>query len=198
VTTLIDLIRHGEPEGGRAYRGHNVDDPLSDKGWWQMSTVVDHHCPWSRVVSSPLIRCSAFAEELAGRHDLPFSIEDRFKEVGFGRWEGKTPDEIIELWPEEYEAFYRDPVLHRPEGAEHLKDFFSRVGAGLGDLTEEYFGQHVLVVAHAGVIRAALAHALGAEPGCMYRFKIPNAGISRLRHESKGWFVEFVNGQMPE
>ena len=25
--TIIDLIRHGEPEGGRAYRGNNIDDP---------------------------------------------------------------------------------------------------------------------------------------------------------------------------
>ena len=35
--TTIDLIRHGEPVGGRAYRGHNIDDPLSDKGWQQIA-----------------------------------------------------------------------------------------------------------------------------------------------------------------
>ena len=31
--TLVDFIRHGEPEGGRRYRGNAVDDVLSEKGW---------------------------------------------------------------------------------------------------------------------------------------------------------------------
>ena len=35
--TTIDLIRHGEPVGGRRYRGGRMDDPLSEKGWAQMS-----------------------------------------------------------------------------------------------------------------------------------------------------------------
>ena len=35
IVTRIDLIRHGEPVGGRRYRGQ-IDDPLSEKGWKQM------------------------------------------------------------------------------------------------------------------------------------------------------------------
>ena len=31
----LDLLRHGEPKGGRLYRG-NQDDPLTQKGWNQM------------------------------------------------------------------------------------------------------------------------------------------------------------------
>ena len=37
--TLIDMIRHGEPVGGRRYRGQ-IDDPLSEKGWRQMWAAV--------------------------------------------------------------------------------------------------------------------------------------------------------------
>jgi len=33
-------MRHGEPVGGRAYRGHSIDDPLSEKGWQQMWDAV--------------------------------------------------------------------------------------------------------------------------------------------------------------
>jgi len=32
TTTTIDLLRHGEPVGGKRYRGQ-IDDPLSEKGW---------------------------------------------------------------------------------------------------------------------------------------------------------------------
>jgi alpha-ribazole phosphatase len=198
MTILLDLMRHGEAEGGRAYRGHGVDDPLSDKGWWQMSARVDHYCPWTHIISSPMKRCRAFAEELAGRHGLPMVIEDRFKEVGFGRWEGKTPDEIIAQWPEEYSDFYRDPVNCRPEGAEPLDAFYARVGAAMADVVNGYEGRHVLVVAHAGVIRAALTNAMNAAPGCMYRIRIPYAAMSRLSYDEKGWSVEFVNGQLTE
>jgi len=34
--TTIDLLRHGEPEGGVRYRGDGVDDPLSARAWKQM------------------------------------------------------------------------------------------------------------------------------------------------------------------
>ena len=39
MQTTIDLIRHGEPVGGRKYRGQ-TDDPLSEKGWAQMWAAV--------------------------------------------------------------------------------------------------------------------------------------------------------------
>jgi alpha-ribazole phosphatase len=31
VSTTLDLMRHGEPVGGRRYSGQ-IDDPLSEKG----------------------------------------------------------------------------------------------------------------------------------------------------------------------
>ena len=34
-TTLIDLLRHGETEGGEQYRGQQ-DRPLSPAGWVQL------------------------------------------------------------------------------------------------------------------------------------------------------------------
>jgi hypothetical protein len=38
---ILDLLRHGEPEGGRLYRGNLLDDPLSEKGWQQMQASVN-------------------------------------------------------------------------------------------------------------------------------------------------------------
>ena len=66
VTTTIDLIRHGEPVGGRKYRGQ-IDDPLSDKGWAQMREAVGDHRPWDVIISSSLSRCLDFARELGQR-----------------------------------------------------------------------------------------------------------------------------------
>jgi len=89
VTTTLDLLRHGEPVGGRKYRGQ-IDDPLSEKGWAQMHAAVGDTAPWTRIVSSPLQRCRAFAEILADRHGLLLTLDERLAEVGFGVWEGRS------------------------------------------------------------------------------------------------------------
>ncbi len=191
--TIIDFIRHGEPVGGRAFRGHRIDDPLSDKGWQQMRVAVGEHCPWSHIISSPLQRCKAFADELANKNNLTISIDDRFKEVGFGDWEGKTPDQLQQQRLDEYNAFYADPINHRPPGAENLNNFISRVVSAYQDVTDRYLGQHTLVVAHAGVIRAVITHVLHTEPLGLYKIKVNNAGITRIRISPRGAMLEYLN-----
>ena len=73
--TIVDLLRHGEPEGGQMFRGA-VDDPLSLRGWEQMRAAVGDCRDWNTVITSPLIRCAAFARELAERLDRPLEIVD--------------------------------------------------------------------------------------------------------------------------
>ena len=194
--TIIDFIRHGEPEGGRAFRGHKIDDPLSEKGWQQMRDAVGEHCPWSHIISSPLQRCAAFADELASKHKLSVTVDDRFKEVGFGDWEGKTPEQLQQDRLAEYNAFYVDPVNNRPPGAEDLDQFISRVVAAYNGLTEKFTGKHTLIVAHAGVIRAVIAHVLHTEPLGMYRIKVNNAGIARIRISERGAMLEYLNKKL--
>lgn len=191
--TLIDFIRHGEPEGGRRYRGNAVDDPLSEKGWKQMWDAVGEQPPWQYIVSSPMRRCTAFAEALAKKCELELGIDDRFREVGFGRWEGLSPDDIISRNRAEYEAFYRDPYRNRPARAEPLDDFAQRVTQGLEGVLSDYQGQHVLIVAHAGVIRAALGYILHVDPVLWYRARIDNAAFTRFRSGRYGHKLEFHN-----
>lgn len=195
--TLIDLLRHGTPEGGRAYRGHRIDDPLSEQGWQQMRNAVEGHSPWSQIVSSPMERCLAFARELSTQQDIPLTVEPELREVGFGDWEGKTPDQLQRDDPQGYAAFYRDPVNCRPAGAEPLADFFQRVSRTYDALCARYSGEHVLVVAHAGVIRACITHALGAPAASLYRLQVDTASISRLRHDTTGARLLFHNATSP-
>jgi alpha-ribazole phosphatase/probable phosphoglycerate mutase len=182
VTTL-DLMRHGEPVGGRRYRGQ-IDDPLSEKGWAQMHAAVGDTVPWTRIVSSPLQRCRAFAETLADRHGLPLALDERLKEVGFGEWEGKSAAEIEQDAPGTLARFKADPVNARPQGAEPLADFHARVATALEDLLAQHAHQHVLLVGHAGVMRMALAWALHIPLEHAYRVEVATASLTRLRFES--------------
>ncbi len=178
-STLIDLLRHGEPVGGRQYRGR-IDDPLSEKGWQQMRDAVGAHRPWQSIVSSTLIRCSAFADELATRLDIPLHTDSRLEELGFGEWEGNTADELNRLNAGQVDRFLDDPVAHRPPGAEPLDEFRARVQSAWQEICKRHHGQHVLVVAHAGVIRMILSHVLDIPPRRMFRIVVPTAGLSRI------------------
>jgi alpha-ribazole phosphatase/probable phosphoglycerate mutase len=185
LITTLDLMRHGEPVGGRKYRGQ-LDDPLSENGWAQMRQAVGEHCPWQAIVSSPLLRCADFARELAARRGLPLAIDDRLVELGFGGWEGRTADELIAADPEVLIRFRRDPVAHAPSGAEPLAMFRGRILEAWKALHEQHRGKHVLVIVHAGVIRMMMAHALDIPLQHIFRLQVPSAGITRLRLEGNG------------
>jgi len=181
-TTKIDIIRHGEPIGGSRYRGHGVDDPLSDTGWKQMWAAVGETIDWSRVVTSPLRRCYDFAEALSLKRDLPLEVNERIKEVGFGSWEGRERKAVIKEDFQAYKRFHADPVNARPQGAEPLEVFFDRVTQAVREIIATYPGEHLLVVAHAGVIRSVVSMVLGGALQSLYAINVDYARITRITH----------------
>lgn len=64
--------------------------------------------------------------------------------------------------------------------------FRDRILEAWSTLHERYNGKHVLVIAHAGVIRMMVAHMLGIPLQHIFRLQIPSAGITRLRVERNG------------
>ncbi len=196
MSTVLDLMRHGEPVGGRKYRGQ-IDDPLSEKGWAQMRAAVGDQVPWTRIVSSPLLRCRSFSEALSGQHGLPLAFEPRLQEVGFGIWEGKTAAEIEVEAPGTLARFKADPVHARPAGAEPLAAFQARVAAGLEAVVSQNQDQHVLVVGHAGVVRMALAWALHIPLQHAYRIEVASASLTRLHFSKGNASLIFHGGSLP-
>jgi alpha-ribazole phosphatase len=193
MTTIVDLIRHGEPVGGRRYRGQ-LDDPLSDKGWQQMRDAVAEHRPWQSILTSPLSRCSAFAQELAQRHHLSLHTDPRLQEIGFGEWEGRTAAEIKADDPTILQRFWHDPITYRPQGAEPMQAFYDRVSAAWQDILAQHGEQHTLVVCHAGVIRMSFLHLLDIPLQHAFRIQVGNASITRFELEqSEGqWFPRLL------
>ncbi|MEW5787512.1 MAG: histidine phosphatase family protein [Pseudomonadota bacterium] len=183
--TILDFLRHGEPVGGKRYRGQ-TDDPLSDKGWTQMLAATAGERPWQAIVTSPLARCRAFAERLAAEARLPLGVEPGLMEVGFGAWEGLTGAEINRHGPDTVFDFKRDPLAGRPLGAESLETFSLRVASAYEGILAAHAGKQVLVVAHAGVIRMVVCHVLGLAPERAYRINVGSAAMARVKVEQRG------------
>ncbi|MGD8886424.1 MAG: alpha-ribazole phosphatase family protein [Gammaproteobacteria bacterium] len=197
--TLVDIIRHGEPLGGKRYRGQ-IDDPLSDKGWQQMRDAVADYKPWHVIVTSPLTRCAAFAEELAERHHIPLEREEGIKEIRWGHWEGRTPAELNREDPLTVLRAMRDPLQHRPADAEGVYDFQQRIMEAWQDITTRHRGKHILIVAHAGVVRAVLTHLLQIPAENMFRIHVANASVTRIQidlHEDGPFAKVLFHGHNP-
>ena len=161
-----------------------------------MWDAVGEYNAWNHIITSPLQRCQMFAHALGQRHGINVTAEPRFKEVGFGTWEGLSHDEVKIGRAAEYQAFLKDPENRRPNGAEPLDDFIQRVHSAYEAVIESYSSHHILIVAHAGVMRALIAKTVRASPASLYRIKISNGGITRIRHTETGGILELLNGKL--
>ncbi|MCM8919358.1 MAG: histidine phosphatase family protein, partial [Candidatus Thiodiazotropha sp.] len=63
--------------------------------------------------------------------------------------------------------------------------FNHRVNMAYQQAAEQHSGKHLLIVAHAGVIRSMLIHALQAPIQSMYRISIASASLSRIQIDAE-------------
>lgn len=180
--TRVDLLRHGEVEGGRVYRGSR-DDALTDEGWSVMRAAVGEDSSWTRIISSPLRRCRAFAEELAARLDAPLAIDARWREIHFGDWEGKSADELVQTCPAAITRFWEDPERHTPPHGETLAAFRARLHEAWDDMLTRHAGESLLIVTHGGPIRFILGRVRGLSVAESLQLDIPHAFRCRVTAE---------------
>ncbi|MBF0183359.1 MAG: histidine phosphatase family protein [Magnetococcales bacterium] len=186
MSLTIDLLRHGEPEGGPMYRG-SLDDPLSETGWQQMEQAVRNHPNWQAIYTSPLIRCAQFAERLANRLKLPLIREEGFREMDFGDWEGKTSTWLLQHDADRLTRFWRDPLHNPPPNGEPLSEFHLRVTAAWETMVTAHPEQSLLLVAHSGVIRMLLGGVVLNMPlQNLSRIVVDYASLSRVRVDQVG------------
>lgn len=183
----IDLLRHGECEGGHIFRG-TTDVALNTQGWQSMQRSLDvlcnsyknAHAPYMRIISSPLQRCRIFSEHCAKNMNVTLEILPDIKEFYFGDWEGKNIDDIWEKHGALADAWYRDPEHCGPPNAEAYTDFRARVRRGLNTIIEHAEQGPLLVILHAGVIRALLAEVLKLSAQKSHILDVPYTCTSRL------------------
>ena len=198
AVTTVDLLRHGEPAGGQRFRGV-LNDPLSPQGWAQMRAAVAQYQAWEAIISSPLTRCAAFAQELAARLERPLEIVADFQELNFGEWEGRTAAEVYANDPQALARFWQDPVAWPIPQAEPVEQFAQRIAKAWETLLTRYSGQHVLLVAHGGVIRMVLRQLLELPIQNIWRIEVPFAAVSRIRcplHREACPQLVFHNGRL--
>lgn len=137
--------------------------------------------------SSPLLRCGRLAAMLGygePRHDA------RLKELDFGAWELKPWDEIprdaLDRWGQAF-------VHEAPPGGETFAALHGRATAFLREVAELPLAGAVVVVTHAGVIRALLAEVLAMPLAEAFRFHLDYSGVTQLLLHGPVPSVGYVN-----
>jgi alpha-ribazole phosphatase len=178
------LIRHA-PVGGPPGMIPGTDAPADVSDAAALLRLREQLPARHAAISSPVRR----ARETAAALGLLVSPDPAFSEQEFGGWAGRTHEEIRRDCEAVYDEFWRAPASNRPPGGESFVEQIARVKAGIEALP----AGDVIIVAHAGTIRAALALALELPPERALRFAIDPLSLTRLDRLDNAWRVVAVN-----
>lgn len=199
----VDLLRHGEPEGGEVLRGR-IDHCLTGLGWQQMRNAVasvsanttadsnsnsntstntkdrNNLAGWTHIISSPLKRCRAFAETVAQERGLALHTESCWQEIDYGEWDGMPLPDWRQQAAPMFQEFRQDMARLVPPNGEDFISFKDRVLSAWQELSALPDGSHVLLVTHGGVLRVILPSVLGMPLNRSQPLHIPFASLSRV------------------
>ncbi|WP_296509414.1 histidine phosphatase family protein [Rhodoferax sp.] len=185
--TRIIAVRHGETAWNVDTRIQGqLDIGLNDHGLWQAERVgaalADEVI--DRIYSSDLQRAHTTARAIA-RHTAKPAARDvqlhtGLRERGFGTFEGKTWADIAEKWPDESRRWkQRDPHF-APPGGETPTQLLERVRSTVDDIAARHPGEHIVLVAHGGVMDMLYRLATRQELHAARTWHLGNAAINRL------------------
>ena len=119
------------------------------------------------------------------RHALARTVEPRFIEQHLGHWQERSREEIDLLRQQPRPDHWLGLAHECPAGGESFLNLKERVGAGIDELQRSDSPERIVVVAHAGTIRAAMVHTLGLAPETALSITVSNCAVVRmtLRHE---------------
>lgn len=190
------LLRHGETIWSAEHRYQGATDtPLSALGRAQAAALAERLRgePFAELRSSPLQRALDTATAVAARHDAPVVVDGRLREIGFGRWEGSTHEEIRRQAPERYAGWQADPGITAPPEGETMASVMRRVGELWRELADRPADAAVALVAHGACLRALICLALEVPTSAFWRFQLGAASVSELYVHTGGAKLVLLN-----
>jgi broad specificity phosphatase PhoE len=133
MLTLL-LTRHGQAASGDVVLGGQLDMSLTPDGRREAEALARRltGIRVDRIVASPMARALETAQTIAtGR---PVDVDERLRELDYGRWEGLTAAEIEARDPELRARWEHDPAATHSPGGECGDDVAARALSFLVDM----------------------------------------------------------------
>jgi probable phosphoglycerate mutase len=189
--TRILAIRHGETAWNVDTRlqGH-LDIPLNDVGLIQaqhLAQALTQGETIDAIYASDLSRAQNTAEAIAQRVGQTVSTHAGLRERHFGAFQGRTFAEIeVELPEHAWHWRKRTPDWTPPEGGESLLDLRERIVNTVDELAARHPGQHIVMVAHGGVLDILYRAATRLDLQAARTWDLTNTAVNRLLWTPQG------------
>jgi probable phosphoglycerate mutase len=196
MSLIIYFLRHGETTASQTggYCG-TLDPDLTPAGYQMAEDFADAYksLPWVAVFSSSLRRAVATAKPLCEAAGIRMQLKEGLKEIAFGQWEGKTPEDISREFHDDYIRWLTDPGWNAPTGGQKGIDIARRSSLVLEEIEKTFTAGNVLVVSHKGTIQIMLCSLLGIDVGRFRdRISLPVASISIVEITTHGPLVHMM------
>lgn len=154
----IFVIRHRQTEWNVLKKMQGFADiPLNERGLEQANeakiNLIDK--TYDIVFCSPLIRAKQTATIVNEDKNIDIIYDKRLRERNYGEFEGtnKSSFNYNDFW------VYNKNIKYAK--AENVQDFFKRIYNFLDELKLKYQDKNVLIICHAGVLKAIECYANG-------------------------------------
>ena len=181
------MVRHGEVHSNikKVYAGKSPE-PLTEKGVGQAEDVSEKLTKYqvSALYSSPIQRAFQTAHIIGKEIGKNVVIEDSFRELEMGPWEGMSENDVEQTYPLEWNIWQTRPAELRLPGRETLDDLLKRVLAGLQKVYHTGSNRNIIIVTHVAIIRVLLLWHSRKSLNLYKTIHVPNAEIFNLKINS--------------
>ena len=178
----IYLIRHTKTDTGKGLCYGQSDVPLA-ASFAEEAQLIHHKLPGltrdCKVVTSPLSRC----RQLAVTFGRPVEEDCRLLELQFGDIDTGE----LRNWTDHF-------VTIPPPNGETFSDLCRRAGLFWEELLHKNESAQILVVTHAGVIRAILTHVLQLPLVNAFKFRVEAGSIHKFERLNRYTYIHYING----
>jgi broad specificity phosphatase PhoE len=178
IVTSLTLVSHASTRALRRAL-FPCDEPL-DPSAFRKASVAESLRHAQHAWTGPERRATQTAQALA----LEAVTEPALRDCDYGRWRGRSLEELQAEEPEAITSWLTDPHS-APHGGESICDVLHRVGGWL-DAKASARG-HVVAVTHPAIVRAAIIHAIAAAASTFWRIDVAPLTRTELRARNGGW-----------
>lgn len=198
MTTLFYLLRHAEHgHVGKVLTGRLAGAALSEAGRKQARDLARRMAAvrLDALFASPRLRARQTAGFISHATGREVQISTALDEIDFGRWSGRTFEEL-EADPD-WKRWNAERDTARTPAGESMSGVAARLWRFINRLHEDHPGGSFCLVSHSDVIKAGVCRSLGRAFRDVHEFDIAPASVTTFAVDDGGRTVLALNRHGP-
>ena len=144
-----------------------------------------------KIYTSPATRCIQTARQISKLYKQDFEILENLTIRKFGKLNGKTYQEIFELYNKTTPS-----ITDIETGGESEEEFNKRIIKEIEELVENNSGSRLIVVTYPIVISSVIANVLGISPENQFKMLIKTGSLTQISYFD-GWASLIYSNYVP-